>query len=254
MTLEILQADGLTDIRHGFFTRRGGASSGVFEGLNCGASSSDQSEAVAMNRAKVAQAMGVSPHMLCTVTQVHGADVVEVSGPDKDLGPTRADAMVTKVPGVALGVLTADCQPVLMADPQAQVIGAAHAGWKGALGGVLEATIDAMEAIGADRSRIIAAIGPSISQRAYEVGPEFVDDLVADDPDNMTFFANGQSDRYLFDLPGYIAARLTDARLSQIHDLRRDTFPHPERYHSYRRATFSGEPNYGRQIAMIALG
>ena len=253
MTLEILQADGLSDIRHGFFTRRGGASSGVCEGLNCGASSSDQSEAVAMNRAKVAQAMGVPPHMLCTVTQVHGADVVEVSGPDKDLGPTRADAMVTKVPGVALGVLTADCQPVLMADPQAQVIGAAHAGWKGALGGVLEATIDAMEAIGADRSRIIAAIGPSISQRAYEVGPEFVDDLVADDPDNMTFFANGRSDRYMFDLPSYGLKRLRNAGVADASWISHCTYSDPDRFYSYRRSTHQKEADYGRLISVIVL-
>ncbi|MBC7179026.1 MAG: peptidoglycan editing factor PgeF, partial [Roseovarius sp.] len=206
MTLEILTAESLSPLRHGFFTRRGGASSGVFSGLNCGPGSSDQSEIVQINRARVAEAMGVAADHLITVHQVHSADVVTVTGP---MGTRpRADAMVTNVPGVALAVLTADCQPVLFADVGNGVIGAAHAGWRGALDGVLEATVAAMEGLGADRRRIKAVIGPSISQAAYEVGPEFIDAFLAEDPDNARFFANGAGGRYQFDLPGFGLHRL----------------------------------------------
>jgi polyphenol oxidase len=172
MTLEILTSDSLSPTRHGFFTRRGGASSGVFTGLNCGTGSSDQSEIVGINRGRVADAMGVAPDHLVGVHQVHSATVVRVTGP---LDPKpRADAMVTDQPGIALSVLTADCQPVLFADAEAGVIGAAHAGWRGALDGILENTVEAMVELGAQRERIAAVIGPSISQRAYEVGPELL--------------------------------------------------------------------------------
>src|SRR6056297_1773629 len=182
MTLEIITADALAPLHHGFFTRRGGASSGIFSGLNCGPGSSDQSEIVTINRARVAEAMQLAPDHLVTVHQVHSADVVRVAAP-LDARP-RADAIVTATPGLALAILTADCQPVLFADSAAGVIGAAHAGWKGALDGVLEATLDAMEALGAERTRTVAVIGPSISQNAYEVGPEFVERFVDEDPGN----------------------------------------------------------------------
>ncbi|MGQ3488250.1 peptidoglycan editing factor PgeF [uncultured Roseovarius sp.] len=251
MTLEIITADSLAPLRHGFFTRRGGASSGVFSGLNCGPGSSDQSEIVSINRARVAEALGVSPDHLVTVHQVHSADAVTIDGPLSER--PRADALVTATPGVALAVLTADCQPVLFADPQAGVIGAAHAGWRGALDGVLEATLDAMEALGAARENITAVIGPSISQRAYEVGPEFLDDFIAEDPANSRFFANGEGDRYMFDLPAYGLHRLRRAGVGQAEWTRHCTYSDPARFFSYRRTTHAKEADYGRMISAIRL-
>ena len=251
MTLEILTSDSLAPLRHGFFTRRGGASSGVFAGLNCGPGSSDQSEIVTINRARVAQAMAVEPANLVTVHQVHSADVVTVDGPLAER--PRADAMVTATPGVALGVLTADCQPVLFADTGAGVIGAAHAGWRGALDGVLEATAAAMEGLGAARDRITAVIGPSISQAAYEVGPEFLETFAADDPGNTRFFANGEDGRYLFDLPGYGLERLRAAGVGRAEWTRHCTYADPARFFSYRRACHAGEADYGRLISAIRL-
>lgn len=251
MTLEILIADRLAPLRHGFFTRRGGASSGIFAGLNCGTGSSDQSEIVSINRARVAEAMQVSPDHLTTVHQVHSADVVHVTGPQSER--PRADAMVSATPGLALAVLTADCQPVLFADHDAQVIGAAHAGWRGALDGVLEATIDAMEALGADRSAITAVIGPTISQAAYEVGPEFLESFLAEDPANSRFFANGQGDRYHFDLPGFGLYRLRRAGIGHAEWIHHCTYADPERFYSYRRSIHAGEADYGRLISVIRL-
>lgn len=251
MTLEILTADSLSPLRHGFFTRRGGASSGVFSGLNCGPGSSDQSEIVQINRARVAEAMGVEPDHLITVHQVHSADVVTVTGPMGER--PRADAMVTTVPGVALAVLTADCQPVLFADVGNGVIGAAHAGWRGALDGVLEATVAAMEGLGADRRRIKAVIGPSISQAAYEVGPEFIEEFLAEDRDNARFFANGVDGRYQFDLPGFGLHRLRQSGIGQAEWTRHCTYGDPERFYSYRRTTHAGEADYGRLISVICL-
>ncbi|KGM86312.1 uncharacterized protein, YfiH family [Roseovarius mucosus DSM 17069] len=251
MTLEILTADSLSPLRHGFFTRRGGASSGVFAGLNCGPGSSDQSEIVQINRSRVAEAMGVEPDHLITVHQVHSADVVTVTGPLSER--PRADAMVTDVPGVALAVLTADCQPVLFADVGNGVIGAAHAGWRGALDGVLEATVAAMEGLGADRRRIKAVIGPSISQAAYEVGPEFIEEFLAEDRDNARFFANGVDGRYQFDLPGFGLHRLRQSGIGQAEWTRHCTYGDPERFYSYRRTTHAGEADYGRLISVICL-
>ncbi|MDX1822450.1 MAG: peptidoglycan editing factor PgeF [Paracoccaceae bacterium] len=251
MTLEILTSEALMPLRHGFFTRRGGASSGVFQGLNCGPGSSDQAEIVAINRGRVAQAMDVMPDNLVTVHQVHSADVVHATGPLAD--KPRADAIVTATPGVALAILTADCQPVLFADAQAGVIGAAHAGWRGALDGVLEATLDAMEALGADRDHIHAVIGPSISQRAYEVGPEFLDAFLAEDPDNARFFAQGSADRMMFDLPAYGLHRLRAAGVGHAEWTRHCTYSEPERFFSYRRTTHAGEADYGRLISAIRL-
>ncbi|WP_297773686.1 peptidoglycan editing factor PgeF [uncultured Roseovarius sp.] len=251
MTLEILTSDSLAPLRHGFFTRRGGASSGVFSGLNCGPGSSDQSDVVRINRTRVAEAMGVLPENLITVHQVHSADVVPISGP---LGAKpRADAMVSATPGVVLGVLTADCQPVLFADADAGVIGAAHAGWRGALDGVLEATVDGMEQLGATRSSITAVIGPSISQAAYEVGPEFLEDFLAEDPENSWFFANGKDGRYHFDLPGYGLHRLRSAGIGLAEWTRHCTYVDPARFYSYRRSTHAGEADYGRLISAIRL-
>jgi len=248
--LEILTSDALA-CQHGFFTRKGGASSGVFQGLNCGPGSSDQAEIVAINRGRVAEAMGLGSDALVTVHQVHSPDVAVVTGP-LDVRP-RADAMVTATPGLGLGILTADCQPVLFADAKAGVIGAAHAGWKGAVGGVLEATLIAMEALGANRANTVAVIGPCISQAAYEVGPEFFGTFCGEDAGNARFFAAGAGDRMLFDLPGYGLHRLREAGVGHAEWTRHCTFGDSERFYSYRRTTHAQEPDYGRLIAVIRL-
>jgi len=249
--LEIITSDALAPLRHGFFTRKGGASSGIFQGLNCGPGSTDLAEVVVINRGRVAQAMGVAPDHLLTLHQVHSPDVVPVTGPLS--GRPRADAMVTATPGLVLGVLTADCQPVLFADAGAGVIGAAHAGWRGSRDGVLEATLDAMEQLGAQRANITAIIGPTISQAAYEVGPEFVDGFVLDDPDAARFFASGPNDRALFDLPGYSLSRLRAAGIGQAEWTRHCTYRDEDRFYSFRRTTHRAEADYGRLISAIRL-
>jgi YfiH family protein len=249
--LEIITSDALPGTRHGFFTRKGGASSGIFAGLNCGTGSSDLSDAVAINRTRVAQAMDLPLSHLVTVNQVHSADVVMLTAP---LDPRpRADALVTATPGLGLAVLTADCQPVLFSDPQAGVIGAAHAGWRGSRDGVLEATLDAMEALGANRAAITAVIGPTISQAAYEVGPEFLDGFLQDDPHSQRFFASGTGDRMLFDLPGYSQQRLRLAGIGHAEWTRHCTYRDPDRFFSFRRTTHAGEADYGRLISVIRL-
>lgn len=251
MTLEIITSDLLAPIRHGFFTRRGGASSGIFAGLNCGSGSSDQRDVVAINRSRVADAMGVAPAHLRAVYQHHSADVVTVTGPGDDR--PKADALVTATPGVALSVLTADCQPVLFADAKAGVIGAAHAGWRGALDGVLDNTVAAMEALGAARTNIHAVIGPSISQHAYEVGPEFMEDFMAQDPDFSRYFAQGTADRLQFDLTGFGLNRLRAAGVGSAEWTRHCTYSDPDRFYSYRRSCHDKEADYGRLIAAITL-
>jgi YfiH family protein len=243
MTLEILTSDLLAPVRHGFFTRRGGASSGIFAGLNCGTGSSDQASAVKINRNRVAEAMGVAPEGLARVHQVHSADVAAITeaglaaSSETGAEPQRADALVTNRPGIALSILTADCQPVLFADREAGVIGAAHAGWRGALDGILEATLAAMEALGARRENTAAVIGPCISQRAYEVGPEFFEDFMAQDQDNARFFAKGEGDRFLFDLPALGLHKLREAGVGQAEWTRHCTYADADRFYSYRRAT-----------------
>lgn len=249
--MELITADALAPFRHGFFTRKGGASSGVFAGLNCGPGSSDLAEVVTINRARVAEAMGVAADRLVTVTQVHSPDVLTVTGPLADR--PRADALVTAVPGLAIAVLTADCQPVLMADAEAGVVAAAHAGWRGTKAGVLEATLAAMEALGADRARVAAVIGPTISQAAYEVGPEFVEEFLDEDPEAARFFAQGPGDRALFDLPAFGLARLRAAGVGQAEWTRHCTYRDPDRFFSYRRTTHAGEADYGRLISAIRL-
>ena len=251
MSLERLTSHLLEPVPHGFFSRRGGASSGIFEGLNCGPGSSDQAEAVAINRARVASNMGVGDSEVLTLHQVHSADVVTVNQPFT-VRP-RADAMVTATPGLALGILTADCMPVLVVDPKARVIGAAHAGWRGALAGILENVLDGMEALGASRCDISAAIGPSISQRAYEVGLEFFEDLLQDDPGHSRFFAGGTGDRMMFDLPSIGLHRLRAAGIAQAHWTGHCTYSEPERFFSYRRSTHRNEADYGRLISVIRL-
>lgn len=248
--LEIITSDAIA-ARHGFFTRKGGASSGIFAGLNCGPGSTDLSEAVAINRTRVAAAMDVAPDALLTIHQVHSADVVPVSVPFSDR--PKADAMVTATPGIALGILTADCQPVLFHDPVAGVIGAAHAGWKGTQSGVLEATVTAMESLGAKRADVRAVIGPTISQTAYEVGPEFLDSFLADDPANARFFVQGKGDRALFDLPALGLHRLRQAGVGHAEWTRHCTYRDADRFFSYRRTTHAGEADYGRLISVIRL-
>lgn len=251
MTLEALTADSLGEVRHGFFTRKGGASSGVFEGLNCGVGSSDQRDIVAINRNRVAQAMDVEPVELVGVFQHHSADVAVIDAPT--LERPRADAMVTNQPGLALGILTADCQPVLFADTKAGVIGAAHAGWKGALDGVLSRTVEAMEALGAKRQNISAAIGPCISQAAYEVGPEFFEDFLMQDQSFSRFFAGGEGDRMQFDLPGFGLHMLREAGVGDAEWIGHCTYGDEARFFSYRRTTHRREADYGRLISVIRL-
>ncbi len=252
MALEILTSDLLTGVRHGFFTRRGGASSGIYAGLNCGPGSNDQREAVAMNRARVAAALDVAPARLLSLHQVHSTEVV-VAGDEGWAERPRADAAVTDRPGVALGILTADCAPVLFHDPEAAVVGAAHAGWRGAIDGVVEATLEAMEGLGASVPRIRAAVGPTISQRAYEVGPEFLDRFLAEEAGYERFFVPGAGDRLLFDLPGFVLARLRVAGVAEAGWIGACTHGDPERFFSYRRSTQAGEPDYGRLISAIRL-
>ncbi|WP_179380209.1 peptidoglycan editing factor PgeF [Jannaschia marina] len=254
MTLERLTSDLLAPVAHGFFTRKGGASSGIFGGLNCGLGSSDQTEAVEMNRSRVAEAMGGPLH---GVHQVHSADVVVIDGPlcdatDPEGNPRRADALVTNVPGQVLTILTADCQPVLFHDPEAGVIGAAHAGWKGALDGVLEATVDTMVGLGAEARNINAVIGPTISQRNYEVGPDFPERFLDREPEASRFFSNGAADHYHFDLPAYGLWRIrrTGATAEWTGHC---TYADPTRFYSYRRKVHSGEADYGRLISAIRL-
>lgn len=251
MMLEILTHPALAPFRHGFFTRKGGASSGIFQGLNCGAGSSDQSEAVAINRARVAEALGVAAADLAGLHQVHSADVVTVTGPLASA--PRADALVTATPGIALTVLTADCGPVLFADAEAKVIGAAHAGWRGALDGVLEATVDAMEDLGARRGRIVAVVGPCISQAAYEVGHDFMETFLVEDPDYGRFFSGGPGGRPMFDLPGFGLHRLRSAGVQEALWIRHCTYGDAERFYSYRRTTHAQEADYGRLISAIRL-
>lgn len=253
MTLDIITADSLSPLRHGFFSRRGGASSGVFQGLNCGLGSTDQHEAVTINRTRVANAMGVPLAAISGVHQIHSADVVTITDPAQTANRPKADALVTATKGVALSVLTADCQPALFADHDAGVIGAAHAGWKGALGGVLEATVEAMEALGAKRANIHAVIGPTISQRAYEVGPELFETFIDEDPSFARFFAQGEGDRMLFDLPALGLYRLRQAGVAQAEWTRHCTYSDAARFFSYRRTTHAKEVDYGRLIAVIAL-
>lgn len=248
--LEIITSDAITT-RHGFFTRKGGASSGIFAGLNCGPGSTDLSEAVVINRTRVASAMEVEPDALLTIHQVHSADAITLTAAFTDR--PRADAMVTATPGIALGILTADCQPVLFHDPVAGVIGAAHAGWRGTRDGVLEATVDAMERLGAKRDDIRAVIGPTISQIAYEVGPEFIDGFLAEDPGNARFFAQGKGDRALFDLPALGLHRLRTAGVGHAEWTRHCTYLDPDRFFSFRRTTHAGEADYGRLISVIRL-
>ncbi len=244
----------LSGIRHGFFTRTGGVSTGCYESLNGGVGSNDAPADVAENRARMAAAVGVLPARLISAYQIHSPVVVTVDEPWNANARPKADAIVTRASGLAIAVSTADCGPILFADAKTGVIGAAHAGWRGAFSGVAEATIAAMEQCGADRSRIVAALGPMIRQQNYEVGPEFVAQFAAADSSNERFFQNApRAGHALFDLAGYVAARLAQAGIGQIDDLGRCTYTEPETFFSYRRSVHLREPDYGRHLNAIAL-
>jgi len=263
--VEVIRASALEGIPHGFLGRRGGVSTGIHAGLNVGWGSDDERAAIAGNRARAVAAV-LPGAALVTVHQVHSPDVVSVTAPWPDtVYPERllqagsrrarpqADALVTDRPGLLLGMLTADCAPVLLADVRAGVVGAAHAGWKGALSGVTDSTITAMEALGAKRDRIAAAVGPCIAQASYEVDDDFEARFVVADTFNARFFRMGREGHAWFDLEGYVAARLEAAGVGVVERLGLDTYADPARFYSYRRATHRGEPGYGRQIALIGL-
>lgn len=250
MTLEILTSDTLS-AQHGFFTRKGGGSSGIYAGLNCGLGSDDSREIVRANRRLVADAMQVDLAALQSVHQIHSADVVTLTKPA--LKGIKADAMVTATKGIALGILTADCAPILFNDPKADVVGAAHSGWKGAMGGIAQATIAAMEALGAKRENITAVVGPSISQRAYEVGPEFFEDFIACDMEYSRFFAQGAGDHMQFDLPSFCLHQLRSAGVGRATWTGHCTYSDPDRFYSYRRTCHHNEADYGRLISVIRL-
>jgi len=252
--LQAASLASLARIRHAFFTRDGGVSQGVYASLNGGVDSDDAPAKVGENRARMAAALGVAPGRLMTPYQIHSPDVVVADAPWPSDHRPRADAMVTRRPGLAIGVSTADCGPLLLADAEAGVIGAAHAGWRGAFTGVIEAVVHAMERQGADRARIMAALGPTIRQANYEVGPEFVERFLAADAANARFFISSErSGHAMFDLPGYIADRFEQVGVVNFEDLGFCTYAEPDRFFSYRRATRLHEPDYGRHINAIAL-
>lgn len=256
MAAHYLTADllsGMDGVGHGFFTRQGGASEGIYQTLNCGLGSDDAEQVVRTNRGLVAGAMGVSAERLCTVYQIHSPDCVVLDGPQAE--PAHADALVTTVPGLALGILTADCCPVLLADAEAGVIGAAHAGWRGAAQGVIGSVVSAMVGCGADRARLRAAIGPTISLDNYEIGPDFIYALNETEP-GATTFVEERADwpKPHFNLPAYVHHRLGEQGVTQIGTIAPScTYAHEELYFSFRRSTHRNEPDYGRLISAIVL-
>jgi YfiH family protein len=253
MFIEAPELASYPTIRHAFFTRQGGVSEGIYASLNGGIGSSDAPASILENRRRMAADLGVEADALLSLYQVHSPDVAVVETPWPSERP-KADAMVTKVPGLALAISTADCGPVLFADHHAGVIGAAHAGWRGAFTGVLEATLDAMEGLGARRGQVVAVLGPTISQEAYEVGPDFVERFIGVDPEHRRFFIPSERrDHSMFDLPAFIGARLEAAGIGEFADLGLCTYADEERFFSYRRTTHRGEPDYGRLISAIRL-
>jgi len=251
--LSPLRVAALSPLPHGFLGREGGVSTGIHAGLNVGLGSDDDRAAIVENRRLAVEAIAPG-HKLVTLHQVHSADAVTVDAPFPDDARPNADALVTDRPGLLLGILTADCVPVLFADKQAGIVAAAHAGWKGAIGGVTDASIAAMEALGADRSRIVAAIGPCIARTSYEVDDAFARRFEADDPANERFFGAGRrAGHHQFDIEAYVAHRLASAGLTHVIALGEDTYAQEHRFFSFRRATHRGEPGYGRQIALIGV-
>jgi polyphenol oxidase len=252
VSVEIIRAAALDGVPHGFLGRKGGVSDGVCAGLNVGLGSGDERDAIRENRRRAVEAVAPGARLV-TVHQVHSPDALYAALPWPDDARPHADALVTDRPGLALGILTADCTPVLLVDRQAGVIGAAHAGWKGALGGVIEATVAAMEARGATRARIAAAIGPVIARKSYEVDEAFLRRFAQVDPENDRFFSPGREGHHQFDLEAYVLARLAAAGVTRAEALGLDTYSDPDRFFSYRRATHRGEADYGRQISLISL-
>jgi YfiH family protein len=248
-----IRARALDGVPHGFLGRQGGVSTGILAGLNVGLGSGDDRAAISENRRRAVAAV-LPDAALVTLHQVHSAEAVVATAPFADDARPHADALVTDRPGLLLGILTADCVPVLFADVEAGVVGAAHAGWKGAIGGVTDATIDAMETLGARRDRIAAAIGPCIARASYEVDEAFFARFCAVDPANEFFFADGRPGHYQFDIEAYVVARIAAAGVPTIEALGLDTYAHDDRFFSYRRATHRGEPDYGREIALLGLG
>ncbi|MBX9927207.1 MAG: peptidoglycan editing factor PgeF [Hyphomicrobiaceae bacterium] len=254
--LSPITADALSAIpgvRHGFFTRAGGVSTGIYAGLNCGLGSSDDPKAVLDNRARAARHLGATDERIQTLHQVHSAAAYVISEHIPREHLPQADGLATNKPGIVIGVLAADCCPVLFADPEAGVVGAAHAGWRGALSGVLKATIATMEGLGGRRERIVAALGPCIGQQNYEVGLDFVEQVLAHDPDNSQFLAKSHMGKSRFDLPGYVEMRLSKLGIRTIERQSPCTYADDGRFYSYRRATHRKEPDYGRQISAIVL-
>jgi YfiH family protein len=250
--VEVIRAIALGDMPHGFLGRRGGVATGALSGLNVGVGSNDERAAIERNRALAISAL-LPGADLATVHQVHSAEAVRVDRPWPQDQRPHADAMVTDLPNVLLGILTADCAPVLFADRRAAVIGAAHAGWRGALAGVTDSTIAAMERLGAKRETIHAAVGPCIAQQSYEVDEAFRARFVASDAGNDRFFAAGAAGKPRFDLEAYVVHRLVAAGIDEVEALNLDTYTAPDRFYSYRRATHAGEADYGRQLSAIAL-
>jgi YfiH family protein len=249
-----LSSLSLPGIHHGFFTREGGVSAGLYASLNCGFGSKDETVHVAENRARAMKSLRLVPAALVTSKQVHGTETMVVEKPWPEDQAPRADALVTRMPGLALGILSADCAPILFADPEARIIGAAHAGWRGALKGVIESAVAAMEDLGASAPRICAAIGPCIGKSSYEVGPEFPAPFLAQDPANAVFFARApKAGHFLFDLPGYAEKRLKALGLKRIELSGADTAAEAARFFSYRRACLKGEKGHGLGLSAIAL-
>jgi polyphenol oxidase len=244
-------------LRHAFFTREGGVSGGIYRSLNAGIGSQDDPASVSENRRRMAEQIGVSPRHFLTVHQTHSPDVIVATAPSQqgwqNGSRPKADAIVTRTEGLAIGVTAADCGPILLADPKARVIGAAHAGWKGALTGILESTVDTMEELGAERSGMVAAIGPLIRQHSYEVGGEFIERFMQADAENALFFVPAAREGHaMFDLAGFIRMRLENAGVLMIDDIGADTYS-DDRFFSYRRSVHRQEPDYGRHVHAIAL-
>lgn len=252
MSVPVLHATALDSLPHGFLGRRGGVSEGVVAGLNVGLGSQDDRTAITENRRRAVEAV-LPGAKLVTLHQVHSPDTITVTAPYPDDARPHADALATVTPGLLLGVLTADCAPVLLADREAGVVGAAHAGWKGALGGVTDSVVAAMEGLGARRDRIAAAVGPCIARASYEVDEGFFRRFCEADPENERFFLDGRAGHHQFDLEAYVGARLAAAGIGHVELLGEDTYANPEAYFSFRRATHRGEADYGRQIALIGL-
>ena len=252
MTVEVLRSAALEGVAHGFFGRRGGVSKGVCAGLNVGLGSDDDREAIHENRRRAVAAVAPGSRLV-TVHQVHSPTALLATEPWPDDARPPADAMATDRPGLALGILTADCAPVLLADAQAGVIGAAHAGWRGAFGGVVESVVAEMEKLGAVRGRIAAAVGPCIARKSYEVDDGLFRRFLEAEPENERFFGAGREGHHQFDLEGFVLSRLAEAGLGRVEALGEDTYSQPDRFFSFRRATHNGEPDYGRQISLIAL-